>query len=151
MNLVEAFEDGYTEDMAKDAIHESVKNALVRDGWQITADPYQIKTGDFSIYADLAADRAVAAEKAGRRIVVEIKSFTGRSPVSDLYVAIGQYDVYYRLLKLTAPERKLYLAIADLVWNDFFQLETVQYIVRDSGLSILIVNTQTEEVVQWIN
>lgn len=29
--------------MAKDAIHEPVKNALIKDGWTITADPYTLK------------------------------------------------------------------------------------------------------------
>ncbi|MDM8529436.1 element excision factor XisH family protein [Anaerolineales bacterium HSG24] len=28
--------------MAKDIIHEPVKNALIKDGWTITADPFTI-------------------------------------------------------------------------------------------------------------
>ena len=49
--------------MAKDIIHNAVKNALINDGWIITADPYRIKAGGIQVYADLAADRPIAAEK----------------------------------------------------------------------------------------
>jgi hypothetical protein len=43
--------------MAKDKIHDAVKNALIKDGWTITADPYKLKTPDLRLEADLAADR----------------------------------------------------------------------------------------------
>ena len=62
---------------ARDNIHEAVRNALTKDGWTITHDPYTIEyDGEFA-YADLAAERPLAASKAGRMIVVEIKSFVG--------------------------------------------------------------------------
>jgi hypothetical protein len=31
---------------AKDIYHDAVKNALIEDGWTITADPYKIKYKD---------------------------------------------------------------------------------------------------------
>ncbi len=42
---------------AKDAIHDAVKNALIKDGWTITADPYVIDYAGLTLYADLAAER----------------------------------------------------------------------------------------------
>lgn len=60
--------------MAKDAIHNAVKNALIKDGWIITADPYRIKTDDVQVYADLAADRLIAAERAGKRSLLRSKA-----------------------------------------------------------------------------
>ena len=138
--------------MARDLIHNAVKNALINDGWRITDDPYTIRyDDDFAVYADLGADYPIAAQRADDKIVVEIKSFLGRSRIHELYIALGQYSLYQRLLKITAPERKLYLAVSDLVYYDFFQLNAVQFIVRDSNLSILVVNTTTEEVLEWIN
>jgi len=59
---------------AKDVIHDSVKNALIKDGWVITHDPFTIKYKDATLFADLAAQRTLAAEKAGNKILVEIKS-----------------------------------------------------------------------------
>ena len=136
--------------MARDKIHNAVKKALVNDGWTITDDPYTIKVGDLELAADLAAERPLAAEKAGHKIVVEIKSFAGRSLITEFYAALGQYLTYLRLLELTAPERQIFLAISDLVFNDFFQQEAIQHIVQRDKLALLIVNTKTEEVVQWI-
>jgi XisH protein len=37
----------------KDLIHESVRNALVKDGWTITDDPFRIAYEDANVYADL--------------------------------------------------------------------------------------------------
>lgn len=137
--------------MAKDVIHDAVKNALAKDGWMITDDPFHIKFKDLELQADLGAERPIAATKAGRKIVVEVKSFLGRSLISELYSALGQYAVYLDLLKETEPDRKLYLAVSDLVYNDFFQLEAVQFIVARENLAMLVVNTKTEEVTQWLN
>ena len=48
---------------------------------------------------DLAAETPIAAEKAGRKIAIEVKSFLSPSPITNLYDAIGQYIVYRRLLR----------------------------------------------------
>ena len=53
---------------AKDFIHNTVKNALIKDGWTITNDPYTIRYEDDSVYADLGAERPFAAERAGQKI-----------------------------------------------------------------------------------
>ncbi|MEP7199171.1 MAG: element excision factor XisH family protein, partial [Chloroflexota bacterium] len=51
---------------AADIIHNAVKNALIKDGWTITDDQYTIGFEDVNVYADLAAERRLAAERAGR-------------------------------------------------------------------------------------
>ncbi len=51
--------------MAKDIIHDAVKNALIKDGWTITHDPFTIAYEEVSLSADLAAERPIAAERAG--------------------------------------------------------------------------------------
>jgi len=48
---------------AKDTIHDAVKNALIKDGWKITHDPYTIKYEEVTAYADLGAELIFAAEK----------------------------------------------------------------------------------------
>jgi hypothetical protein len=54
---------------AKDIYHNAVKNALVKDGWKITADPYLLKYEDAELYADLAAEKPIAAEKKDKRLL----------------------------------------------------------------------------------
>ena len=61
---------------AKDVFHDVVKTALQKDGWTITDDPLYIRLGGaIDMYLDLGAEKVIAAEKAGRKIAVEIKSF----------------------------------------------------------------------------
>ena len=54
--------------MAKDLFHNAVKHALEREHWQITADPLVIKIEGVKLEVDLAAEKVVAAEKAGEKI-----------------------------------------------------------------------------------
>ncbi|MDA1013212.1 MAG: element excision factor XisH family protein [Planctomycetota bacterium] len=65
--------------------------------------------------------RKAAAEKSGRSIVVEVKTFGGPSRLADLEQALGQFALYRTILKRVSPERILFLAIADdvvpSVWN----------------------------------
>lgn len=54
---------------AKDIYHNAVKNALLKDSWTITADPYFIKYEDAELYADLAAEKPIAAEREKEEIL----------------------------------------------------------------------------------
>lgn len=136
---------------AKDIIHDAVKNALIKDGWTITDDPFTIRYRDATLFADLAAERTIAAEKAGRKIVVEIKSFLSRSPMQDLKIALGQYQLYVPLLKKLALEHKLYIAISDTAYSEVFQRPSIQLVVQEYELPLIVVNIETEEIKAWIN
>jgi hypothetical protein len=136
---------------ALDLLHDPVKNALIKDGWTITDDPYIIEYAKTRVLADLGAERTLAAERAGRKIVVEIKSFVGPSPMHDFEIALGQYQLYRGLLEVTAPERQLYLAISDEVYVNFFERKAIPFIIQRYHLTLLVVNVAAEEIVQWIN
>jgi hypothetical protein len=136
---------------AKDLYHDAVKTALIKDGWLILADPYRIQYKDVDLYADLAAERPIAVEREGQKIVVEIKSFVGRSLMTDFHLAVGQYKVYQMLLKETAPEFDLYLAIDDITYNNFFKREGIEFLVRSSQIKFFVVNIDEQEIVQWLS
>lgn len=134
---------------ARDAIHDAVRNALVKDGWTITADPYTIEHEEVRVYADLAAERLVAGERHARRIVVEIKSFIGLSPVYDLEVAIGQYQLYRTLLEVAAPGRELYLAVSASTFENFLSGTAVRFVLHRLRIALLVVDVPKEEVATW--
>lgn len=113
---------------AKDIYHNAVTSALVKDDWTITADPYRILYEDAELYADLAAERPIAAARDRQKIVVEIKSFVGRSLMHDFHSALGQYLVYRLLIERTEPDYKLYLAIDDITYENLFQQKFVQVV-----------------------
>jgi hypothetical protein len=64
----------------RDLYHEAVRRALTKDGWTITDDPFTMEFEQIRFFADLAAEKTLAAEKAGRRIVVEIRVFGSPLP-----------------------------------------------------------------------
>lgn len=125
----------------KDLYHDVVKNALIKDGWLIIADPFIIKYEDAELYADLAAEKPIAAERQGQKIVVEIKSFIGKSQMYDFHNALGQYIVYRNLIQVSEPEYNLYLAIDDIVYFNFFQRQSIQLIARQNNLQLIVVDT----------
>lgn len=132
-----------------DIIQNAVKNALIKDNWTITHDPYVIKYEEVTLFADLGAERAIAAELAGVKIIVEVKSFVGRSPIQDVKIALGQYDLYQGFLEVLAPERKLYLAISKKIYATLFEQKAIQLIVQRYELPLLIVDIEKEEIVKW--
>jgi hypothetical protein len=89
---------------ARDLYHDAVKAALIKNNWAILADPYRIQYKDVDLSADLAAERPLAVEREGQKIVVEIKSFVGRSLMTDFHLAVGQYrsiKCYFKKLPLS--------------------------------------------------
>lgn len=53
----------------RDAIHEAVVNALVKEGWMITDDPFVVQFGGRTLFIDLAANSErgffIGAERSG--------------------------------------------------------------------------------------
>lgn len=137
--------------MAKDVIHEPVKKALETAGWTITDDQYTVAYAEFTVYADLAAERIIAAERGKEKIAVEIKSFISRSAVQDIKDALGSYEMYQTFLAEVEPDRKLYLAISQKAYHDTFRLEAVQLLMKRFAIPLIVVDIEQKEVVAWID
>jgi XisH protein. len=135
----------------QDIYHDCVKNALAKEGWEITDDPLTIEFQDLRLYADLAAEKLFAAERNHRKIVVEIKSFTSPSLVSELEKAVGQYNIYRGFLRRQHPEREIYLAVPQQIYQGFFMRVSIQTIVQDQEIKLIVFNASSEEIVQWIS
>jgi hypothetical protein len=133
---------------AKDLFHDNVRNALEKDGWTITADPYTLSWGKASLFVDLAAERFIAAEKENEKIAVEIKSFVGRSQTAELEKALGQFSLY-SVMKRTDAERILYLAVPDTVFGDLFEGEKGEIVMSDERLKVFCFSAESEEILKW--
>ena len=134
---------------AKDIFHNTVKKALEKDKWTITDEHLFLQVEDVDFYIDLTAERILAAEKTGKKIAVEIKSFIGASDVTEFHLALGQCLNYRSALRLTEPERILYLAVPVDVYNEFFSRKFIQRIISEYQLKLLIFNPQQEAIVIW--
>ena len=135
--------------MAKDTFHDVVKAALIKEGWTITHDPYEIAVGGVEMYIDLGAEQVIGAEQGEAKIAVEVKSFFGRSIISDFHTAHGQFLDYRYALEETEPERVLYLAVPENTYVTFFKLAFIQTAIRRSQLRLIVYDPDKEVITQW--
>jgi hypothetical protein len=135
---------------ARNRYHHQVRNALIQDGWTITHDPLRLAWGLKDLYVDLGAERFLAAEKAERRIAVEIQSFARPSEMEDLEKAVGQFVVYEDVLAEVAPDRTLYLAIHETAFASLFQEPIGTLLLANRRLRLLVFDPQQEVIRQWI-
>ena len=135
---------------AKDIYHDTVKRALQKDGWIITHDPFPLQIGRKRLSADLGAERLINAEKGTQKIVVEVKSFVGRSDVKDLEQALGQYVLYRQVLNEMGIDRSLYLAISQPIFNSVFTIELGQVLLKNQIIKLIVFDDKSEAIVQWI-
>jgi hypothetical protein len=134
----------------RDIYHDAVKNALIKDGWTITHDPLILPIGGRNVYVDIGAEAPIAAEKDGRRIAVEIKSFIGVSAVTEFERAMGQFVIYRSILAETEPDRILYLAITREVYEGIFSEPLGRLMIEQQNLRLLIFDVQQEVIIRWI-
>ncbi|MEM9215529.1 MAG: XisH family protein [Cyanobacteria bacterium P01_F01_bin.150] len=135
---------------ARDIFHNTVRAALVKDGWTITADPLRLEVGGVSVSIDLSAERLIAAERKGEKIAVEVKSFLeGASAISEFHTALGQFLNYRAVLQVEEPERQLYLAIPTSAYDTFFQLPIPASQVQTFALKLLVYDPTKEVVALW--
>jgi hypothetical protein len=136
---------------ALDKHHNSVRNALIKDGWTITADPLTLQIGEDRIHVDIGAERVIAADKGTRKIAVEIKTFAGASKITALEEAIGQYVVYRMALRRTEPDRELYIAAPQaIVANRFVNRELWKAFLTDENGKIFGYDQDKETIEQWL-
>ncbi|MGK7928988.1 MAG: element excision factor XisH family protein [Spirulina sp.] len=145
----------------RDTIHDLIKQALIKDRWKITDDPYVIAYGERFLFIDLGISRSgnalngkhgqlIGIERDRHKIAVEIKEFRGKSFIKNLEQTIGQYTLYRLLLKTVEPEREVYLAITDTDYEELFNEPIGKLVINELPLKLIIVDVEKIEVKQWI-
>ena len=110
-----------------------------------------MRYGVADIYIDLAAEEAIAAEKEGRKIAVEIKSFVGGSTISEFHIALGQFLNYRVALEVSdEPERILYLAVPKDTYQMFLVFEPAKTIIKRYQVRLIVYNPAQKVIEQWI-
>lgn len=136
--------------MARDIFHDLVKEALQKEGWVITHDPFLLHNRkEGGLQTDLGAEKIIAAEKANARIAVEVKSFVHISILHDFLLAVGQYFVYGKILRKTEPDRKLFVALPDFVYHRIIKFEWAQEVVQDLEMRFILYDTVQKTIVTW--
>ena len=137
---------------ARDIYHQTVKNALITEGWTITHDPLRIRLArGKNLFVDLGAERLLAAERNTEKIAVEVKSFTRPSDMKDLEEALGQFVLYFHLLKRYYPDYILYLAVSEKTRKTVFEEEAGLTLIEDGIIRLFSFDPNLEVIVQWIH
>jgi hypothetical protein len=135
---------------ARDRFHDTVKVALIRDGWTVTNDPLRLRWGARDLYVDLGAERLLAAEKGATRIAVEVQSFAGPSEIDDLEKALGQYTLYAEVLERVEPDRRLYLAVSEAAFANIFDEPIGSLLIEARRLRLVVFNPEQEVLSRWV-
>jgi hypothetical protein len=100
----------------------------------------------------LAAEKLIAAEREGKKIAVEVKSFLERSSaISEFHTALGQFINYRGALRRLQPERVLYLAVPLTTYKTFFQLDFPKDMILENQLKMLVYDVEQEVIFKWIH
>jgi hypothetical protein len=134
----------------KDLYHDLVAQALIQEGWIITDDPLRLSYGGRNVYADLGAEQPIGAEKAGRKIAVEVKSFVGESDVHELGISIGQYRMYCDILAEVEPDREPYLAVPLHAYDGILKEPLGQLLIQREQVRLIIFDQKQGGIRQWI-
>lgn len=136
--------------MAKDIIHQTIRNALEKDDWTVTNDPYTLQSGDVSLDIDIAAEKFLLAEKGKEKILVEIKSFGRRSLVYDFHTAVGQYINYRGALRDEGIDIELFLGVSEETYRNFERKRFFMRRIRENDIKLLVTNLLSEKIITWL-
>jgi hypothetical protein len=113
----------------RDRYHDAVKRALVKDGWNVTHDPYTLSRGRRNLYVDLGAERLLAAERPGEKIAVEI---------------------YRSALRRQDPSRRMVVAVPFDAFESIWSEEVAQDVARDEQIPLLVFDPVEEVIRRWL-
>ncbi|WP_293085039.1 element excision factor XisH family protein [Moorena sp. SIO3H5] len=68
---------------------------------------------------------------------------------SEFHTALGQLLNYRVVLKVTEPDRVIFLAVPSKVYRNFFLEELAQLSVKEYKVKLVVFDPDEEVVVQW--
>ena len=137
--------------MARDRLHNNVKEALLKEGWIITHDPLRIPIDGTYLEVDMAGEIVFGAERDGKKIAIEVKSFLKKSFMTNFHEAMGQYLDYKSALEDFDPHRVVFLALPLYAFNNIiFQGRFIQKRIKEEQAKLIIFDPIKNEITQWI-
>lgn len=79
-----------------------------------------------------------------------MKSFLKISFLNEFHSVVGQYLNYAAFLQLQEPDRILFLAVPLDVYEKHFLQPAIEYIINKFALNLIVYNSQTKVIVQWL-
>ncbi|MEZ4851250.1 MAG: element excision factor XisH family protein [Bacteroidia bacterium] len=138
--------------MAKDIIHEAIREAIERAGWNVTNDPLTIDLTEDDTYfdIDLGAERETSEGVTQKVLAIEIKSFIRSSVINAFHEALGQYLNYQAAIHEQGLDYELFMAISEEGWERLSSFKFIQRRIKQFKLQFILVNIQKKEITKWI-
>jgi hypothetical protein len=131
---------------AKDIYHDTVKHALVKDGWTITKEQFKLPSPNRNLWVDMRAEK----ESASRVILVEVKSFENvSSPIEYASAAVGKYLLYRTILTHAEIDIPLFLAVPRSAWEGIFSEPVGQLFIEEFDIAFLVFDVEAQEIIKW--
>ncbi|MFM5887858.1 MAG: element excision factor XisH family protein [Dolichospermum sp.] len=80
-----------------------------------------------------------------------LKFLLRTSKIADFYGALGQYLSYKIALEENEPERILYLAVSDSIYQSLFGGFLIQKVLQNYPVKLVVYDEVTEVIKLWIN
>lgn len=126
--------------------HDSVKRALIKNGWRITSEQFFIKLPERRLWIDLL----VESINDDRKVLVEVKSYTNvKSPVESLAASVGKCMIYRAALARINVKFPVYLAVPFIAYQGIFGETIAKTVLAQAEIGLIVYDPDTERIVQW--
>lgn len=130
----------------KDIFHDTVVNALKKDGWIIEVEQVMLVIENRQLWVDLRVSNAINQ----RAVLVEVKSFISDSQVEDLANAVGKYVMYRAIIEDSELDMELYLAIPNSAYVGIFGERIGQLLFQKLKLKLVVFDINSESILRWL-
>jgi hypothetical protein len=123
-------------------------HALEKDGWRVHLQNAHFYNDGDSIYIDLGIKKPSSIGDSDS-ILIEIKCFSEKRSLSELYLALGQVSYYRAFLDELDNNTPIYLAVPYEIY--LTQLNRVfENALKQSRVGLLVIDIVSEEIIEWI-
>ena len=132
---------------AKDRYHDTVKRALVKDGWTIEDEQFTVTVDDRNLWIDIQASKG----EPQLVILVEVKELADvDSAIEALANALGKYELYRLALQDSNLDYPLYVAVTRESYEGILSERIGKLTLSHIGMPLIVFDVGTEEIVKWI-
>ncbi len=67
-----------------------------------------------------------------------------------MHEAIGQYNLYRDILSEAEPERSLFLAVSEKIYDQLFAEKYGQFVIKKQRLNLVVFDAAQERITEWL-
>jgi hypothetical protein len=133
-----------------DLYHDTVRDALRKDGWRLTHTALQLKARAESGAGELWEGPWLIAAKDERKVAVVVRGFVGRSTLADITHTWEQLGLSRPRLHAMDADRVVYLAVRQATYSACFGGTQGDLLLAKEHMQLIVFDPRAEVIVQWV-